>query len=100
MPALSPGAVVEYSYLQGDNASMDYGLRFPKWYLRSPESEETFLFSQYVVRVTPGTPFVYAARNLNRKIRFERKREAERKARCAQQQGWTKSLTRDADCRD
>ena len=27
-------------------------------------------------------------------------REAERKARCAQQQGWTKSLTRDADCRD
>ena len=29
-----------------------------------------------------------------------RQREAERKARCAQQQGWTKSLTRDADCRD
>ena len=26
-------------------------------------------------------------------------REAERKARCAQQQGWAKTLTRDADCR-
>ena len=29
-----------------------------------------------------------------------RQREAERKARCAQQQGWTKTLTRDPDCRD
>ena len=29
-----------------------------------------------------------------------RQREAERKARCAQQQGWAKTLTRDADCRD
>ncbi len=28
-----------------------------------------------------------------------RRREAERKARCAQQAGWTKTLTRDADCR-
>ena len=29
-----------------------------------------------------------------------RQREAERKARCARQQGWAKTLTRDADCRD
>ena len=29
-----------------------------------------------------------------------RQREAERKARCAQQQGWAKTLTRDPDCRD
>ncbi len=28
-----------------------------------------------------------------------RKREAERRERCAAQQGWTKTLTRDADCR-
>lgn len=29
-----------------------------------------------------------------------RQREAERKQRCAQQEGWAKTLTRDADCRD
>ena len=29
-----------------------------------------------------------------------RQREAERKQRCAAQQGWAKTLTRDADCRD
>ena len=28
-----------------------------------------------------------------------RQREAERKARCARQEGWTKTLTRDADCK-
>ena len=28
-----------------------------------------------------------------------RQREAERKARCAKQEGWTKTLTRDADCK-
>ena len=29
-----------------------------------------------------------------------RQREAERKARCARQEGWTKTLTRDADCKE
>ena len=29
-----------------------------------------------------------------------RQREAERKARCAKQEGWTKTLTRDADCKE
>ena len=31
--------------------------------------------------------------------RAAQEREAARKARCAQQEGWTKTLTRDADCR-
>ena len=30
---------------------------------------------------------------------YQRQREAERKARCAKQQGWMDKLTRDPDCR-
>ncbi|MFT4179850.1 MAG: patatin-like phospholipase family protein [Thermomonas sp.] len=44
-----------------------------------------------------------AARNAQARQAAEaeatRKREAERQARCKRQQGWTKALTRDADCR-
>ncbi len=32
-------------------------------------------------------------------LKFTQQREAERKARCAKQQGWLDTLTRDADCR-
>ncbi len=75
MPALTPGAAVDYSYLQSEDAPGDLSLNFPKWYFRSPDSEENFLFSQYIVRVTPGTSFAFAARNMSRKMRFEKKTE-------------------------
>ena len=75
MPAIAPGAVVEYAYLQTDGAPGDWNLRFPQWFFRSPDSEEAFLFSQYIIRVAPGTPFTYATRNLGRKVTFEKKTE-------------------------
>lgn len=75
MPAVAPGAGVDYSYLQSQESPGDLNLNFPKWYFRSPDSEETFVFSQYIVRVTPGTPFAFAARNMNRKMKFEKKAE-------------------------
>lgn len=75
MPALAVGAAVDYSYLQEGEASGDLALNFPKWYFRSPDSEESFLFSQYIVRVAPNTPFTFAARNLTHNMHFEKKTE-------------------------
>ena len=70
MPAVSPGAVIEHTYLNENSTPPDRKLRFPKWYFRSPNSQESFLFSQYVVRVPKGVDFAYATRNLGEKVEF------------------------------
>ncbi len=70
MPAVAPGAIIEHSYLNELPTPPDRKLRFPKWYFRSPNSQESFLFSQYVVRVPKGVDFAYATRNLDNNIEF------------------------------
>ncbi|MCX7933724.1 MAG: tetratricopeptide repeat protein [Planctomycetota bacterium] len=70
MPAVQPGCAVEYKYLEEGETPSDRLLRFPKWYFRSPDSEEEFLLSQYVVRVPKQFPFVYAARNLGEEVAY------------------------------
>jgi len=75
MPALAVGAFTEHAYLQEQPAPSDYNLYFPRWFFRSPDSEESFLFSQYIVRVKPGAAFNYATGNFNGKIKFTKTRE-------------------------
>ncbi len=70
MPAVAPGAIIEHSYLNEIPTPPDHKLRFPKWYFRSPNSQESFLFSQYIVRVPKGVDFAYATRNLDDNIEF------------------------------
>lgn len=68
MPAVTTGAFVEHQYLQRQNARIM--LRFPQWYFRSPNTEEAFMHSQYIVRVPPNTPFAYTTRNFGANIEF------------------------------
>ena len=71
MPAITPGAITEHTYLQEVPTPADRKLRFPKWYFRSPNNQESFLFSQYVVRVPKGVEFAYATRNLGESVEFK-----------------------------
>lgn len=70
MPAVAPGAAIEHKYLQEQRAPADKCLRFPSWYFRSPEAEESFILSQYIVRVPVGASFAYATRNLGNNVKF------------------------------
>ena len=70
MPAVAPGAIIEHAYLNETPTPHDKHLRFPKWYFRSPNSQESFLFSQYIVRVPKGVEFTYATRNLDGEVEF------------------------------
>ena len=70
MPAVAPGAAIDHAYLYENAETSDRKLHFPKWYFRSPSSEESFLFSQYIVRVPLGVDFVFATRNLSDKVDF------------------------------
>lgn len=72
MPALSVGAFTEHSYLQQQPAAADKNLYFPNWFFRSPDREETFLFSQYIVRVMPGAAFKYELEEHGSKIQFQK----------------------------
>ena len=75
MPAVAPGAYIENKYLDTAEARPSRTLRFPQWFFRSPNSEEAFMVSQYVVRVPAGVPFAYAARNLGPNIDFKENTE-------------------------
>ncbi len=78
MPALVPGAAVEHKYLDLSPAPFDGRLRFPRWYFRSPDTQEEFLLSQYVVLTPPDFPLAYQARNLGRQVEFAHSSEAGR----------------------
>ena len=71
MPAVAPGAITEHTYLQEVSTPTDRKLRFPKWYFRSPNNQESFLFSQYIVRVPKGVEFAFATRNLGESVDFQ-----------------------------
>ncbi len=71
MPAVAPGAVIEHAYLDEHATPADRCLRFPKWYFRSPSNQESFLFSQYIIRVPKGVDFAYASRNLGDKVKLD-----------------------------
>ncbi len=73
MPALSPGTAVEYAYLEERAAGYDNSVRFPKWYFRSPDTEEAFILSQYILRIPKAMPFSYKAHNIEGDIRFTEK---------------------------
>mgnify|MGYP000313861847 CR=1 FL=1 len=75
MPAVQPGCAVEYKYLEEGETPADRLFRFPQWYFRSPDSEEEFLLSQYVVRVPRQFPFAYAARNFSEDVSYRQVEE-------------------------
>ncbi len=63
MPNLAPGAAVDYKYLAESQGHYDQIFRFPKWYFRSPNTEEAFRFSELIVRTPTTYPLVFAERN-------------------------------------
>ncbi|MDR0868961.1 MAG: hypothetical protein LBP75_10920 [Planctomycetota bacterium] len=73
MPNVAPGVFVHNKFLQTAPANDYRTLQFPQWYFRSPDTEEAFIFSQYVVRApdTPDAKFTYVARNLTPDIDFQ-----------------------------
>ncbi|MBN2710834.1 MAG: hypothetical protein JXR97_00165 [Planctomycetes bacterium] len=77
MPGIDVGAAVEEEYIQHFNAPFDRSLRFAKWYFMSPSIEESFLLSEYVIRVHKSYPFTYVERNLDHRVRFEKSEDGD-----------------------
>lgn len=73
MPALSVGSATEHMYLWYQPPPYDLSAQIPKWYFRSPNMEEAFLLSLYMIRVPHGVPFVYEGRNLGDEVTYERR---------------------------
>jgi tetratricopeptide (TPR) repeat protein len=66
MPALRPGASVEYRFLMDSTENSDYTFYAPSWYFRSPDSFEDFVRTEYIIRVPDGMKLKYVQRNFNK----------------------------------
>jgi tetratricopeptide (TPR) repeat protein len=63
MPHIRPGGASEYRYLVEHGARYDRGMHGASFYFRSPNGNEMFALSQYIVQVPEDYPFTYVQRN-------------------------------------
>lgn len=63
MPGLMPGAAVETRFLAHYGMPRKGMYMAPGFFFRSPDGEESYLLSEYIVRVPTGLPFGFIQRN-------------------------------------
>ncbi|MHC4871547.1 MAG: tetratricopeptide repeat protein [Planctomycetota bacterium] len=71
MPGLRENTCVEYRFFLAHKNHYDYTFHAPCWYFRSPDSNEKFVLTQYIIEMPEDFPFKYVQRNFKNAPKIE-----------------------------